>query len=88
MKRLTDQEKLLLMRNPARKARAEKASGVISGCVICRKSFPGFGNNAAPVADGQCCNDCNINVVVPARVERMYAAMAAEEAPTTRWSRE
>ena len=38
-------------------------------CVICKKSFAGWGNNAAPVADGKCCDDCNGAVVIPARFE-------------------
>ncbi len=26
------------------------------------------GNNAAPINDGRCCNDCNGSVVVPRRI--------------------
>ena len=42
-------------------------------CVICKQSIeanaidPTFwkkGNNAEPVASGQCCDDCNIDVVL------------------------
>jgi hypothetical protein len=78
MQRLTDPEKLLLFAR-AKKAYAKEASKLIFGCVICRKSAAGFGNNAAPVADGRCCDGCNQNVVVPARVERLYAFIAAEK---------
>ncbi len=38
-------------------------------CCICHKSFNGYGNNAAPVADGICCDDCNIEKVIPARLK-------------------
>ncbi len=37
-------------------------------CSICGKEYDGFGNNAEPVNDGKCCDDCNINVVIPARL--------------------
>ena len=29
------------------------------------------GNNAEPVNDGRCCNDCNMTVVIPARISQM-----------------
>ena len=29
------------------------------------------GNNAEPVEDGRCCDDCNDKVVIPARIEEM-----------------
>jgi len=28
------------------------------------------GNNAQPINDGRCCNKCNANVVIPARLKR------------------
>lgn len=37
-------------------------------CCICGKEFEGQGNNANPVKDGTCCDDCNENVVLPARI--------------------
>ena len=41
-------------------------------CCICGKEFEGYGNNPAPVKnDGQCCDDCNMNVVIPARFRRL-----------------
>jgi hypothetical protein len=52
----------------------------VFGCSICRRSVHGCGNNAAPVNGGYCCDSCNENVVIPARVERMYAAIDAESA--------
>lgn len=38
-------------------------------CVICKGTFKGWGNNPFPVReDGRCCDDCNQNVVVKARL--------------------
>ena len=36
---------------------------IISKCVICGDEFYGHGNNAAPLAQGKCCPDCNILVI-------------------------
>ncbi len=30
------------------------------------------GNNAQPLADGRCCNDCNTHKVIPARIDEMF----------------
>ena len=39
-------------------------------CCFCNKNIKGMGNNPAPVSDiGRCCDDCNINKVLPARYE-------------------
>ncbi len=38
-------------------------------CVICKKEYDGYGNNAEPVKKGLCCDDCNENVVIPKRFE-------------------
>lgn len=42
-------------------------------CCICDRPIPArgdwtTGNNAEPVADGRCCDDCNAKVVVPTRL--------------------
>lgn len=37
------------------------------------------GNNAAPVNDGRCCDECNFMIVIPARI----AGMGAFRTPTT-----
>lgn len=36
-------------------------------CAICKEVEVGYGNNAQPVADGRCCDDCNDFVVIPVR---------------------
>lgn len=38
-------------------------------CSICGKKYKGYGNNAQPINDGECCDKCNLTVVVPKRLE-------------------
>ena len=40
-------------------------------CVICGREYTGYGNNADPIADGCCCDECNRLLVIPSRI-RMY----------------
>ena len=40
-------------------------------CCICNNPFRGYGNNAAPVAEGVCCDMCNLEKVIPARFARL-----------------
>lgn len=49
-------------------------------CCICNKSFYGHGNNPAPVKHyGRCCNECNTEKVIPARIsEKTKAALNVE----------
>jgi hypothetical protein len=37
-------------------------------CCICGKEIEGHGNNPFPVAGKQCCDECNIKVVLPYRL--------------------
>lgn len=41
-------------------------------CVICNKEFEGWGNNAEPVKEGVCCDECNNSVVISARIFGIY----------------
>jgi len=34
-----------------------------------------LGNNARPVANGRCCNPCNDEHVIPARINRLHAGL-------------
>jgi hypothetical protein len=43
-------------------------------CSICKKFYQGFGNNAQPINNGRCCDDCNADTVIPERIARIYAA--------------
>ncbi len=54
-------------------------------CCICGCDIEGYGNNAAPVKDGRCCDKCNIEVVVPARLGLLneeFVEEAIKEEPT------
>ena len=33
------------------------------------------GNNAQPIDDGRCCNECNATIVIPARLTEMKLKM-------------
>ena len=44
-------------------------------CVICKRDFAGWGNNAEPVADGVCCDECNNSVVISARLANIYGGL-------------
>lgn len=48
-------------------------------CVICGKEYDGYGNNAQPVKDGNCCDKCNQEVVIPARIKKMGLKEEAED---------
>lgn len=37
-------------------------------CSICSEEFVGYGNNAYPVNEGRCCDQCNDSSVIPARL--------------------
>jgi hypothetical protein len=42
-------------------------------CSICGQQYQDWGNNAAPVNDGRCCNECNSTRVIPARLALEHA---------------
>ena len=48
-------------------------------CSICGNPYEGYGNNARPVKDGRCCDDCNAMVVTPARMEAIKKATKKED---------
>ena len=44
-------------------------------CCICGKEFVGWGNNPEPIKHssvGKCCDKCNQEVVIPARLYDYY----------------
>ena len=44
-------------------------------CCICGKEFEGWGNNPWPINNDPnvvCCDECNTNTVVPARIAGAY----------------
>lgn len=43
-------------------------------CCICGKEVTGWGNNPEPYAfGGQCCDECNMTYVIPARMAEIQA---------------
>jgi hypothetical protein len=45
----------------------------LKACVLCGDTFSEWGNNPDPVAlKGQCCDNCNLTRVLPARLARIY----------------
>lgn len=40
-------------------------------CVICGATIERYGNNADPIADGICCDKCNREKVIPARIKML-----------------
>ena len=36
-------------------------------CSICQQTYEGYGNNARPINDGRCCDECN-KLVIMARL--------------------
>ncbi len=47
-------------------------------CILCGAEIDGFGNNPEPVASfdqGRCCDKCNRNLVIPARIKMAGEAM-------------
>lgn len=52
-------------------------------CCICNNEIEGYPNNAEPIKSGQCCNECNMNIVVPNRIKQMNVLKAAAIAQAT-----
>lgn len=48
-------------------------------CVICGHDFEGYGNNAWPIKDGICCDECNTEKVIPARLEQITVSKKLKE---------
>ena len=43
-------------------------------CCLCGKELEEYGNNPAPLKDsGECCDRCNAEKVIPARLEAVLA---------------
>ena len=47
-------------------------------CSICGMEFTGYGNNAEPINDGICCDECNIGAVIPRRMAEHFGASLEE----------
>lgn len=58
----------------------------INICCICGNKFKGFGNNPWPLSenvDDRCCDDCNLDEVIPARVSKMKAGTKCPKCNST-----
>jgi len=41
-------------------------------CSICEKNIPDSqSNNAQPINNGRCCHECNMEVVIPTRLNKV-----------------
>ena len=54
-------------------------------CSICGKKYKGYGNNARPVNDGRCCDDCNFKIVIPKRIEVSISMKARKKSDMKGW---
>lgn len=41
-------------------------------CVICKKKYLGYGNNALPLKRGRCCDKCNNKVIAKRLLKNTY----------------
>ena len=41
-------------------------------CCLCSGQYECWGNNALPLKDGRCCDECNETKVIPARLARFH----------------
>lgn len=47
-------------------------------CSICGDTFSEYGNNAQPINDGRCCNQCN-QIVIFRRIKDMQRARLTKD---------
>ena len=40
-------------------------------CIFCKVEIEGYGNNAEPVRKGKCCDDCNLKIIIPVRLNEL-----------------
>ena len=52
-------------------------------CCICNNEIEGYPNNAEPIKSGQCCTNCNLEIVIPNRLKHMNALRKAAIAQAT-----
>jgi len=51
-----------------------------SRCCLCGREFDGYGNSAWPVRpEGRCCDECNFNKVLPARMDALFPERKKEK---------
>jgi hypothetical protein len=52
-------------------------------CIICKKEYQGYGNNAEPIAKGQCCNECNELVIIARLRQSVWGNVAGSNKSRT-----
>ena len=52
----------------------------MNNCTICKNEIIGYGNNAWPINDGQCCDKCNATHVIAIRLALMSVQHNPQEA--------
>lgn len=56
-------------------------------CCICNKIINGYGNNPWPVKDdGECCDNCNMTKVIPARLSPYERTKAQVYVTGNKWA--
>lgn len=48
-------------------------------CALCGAPLYGLGNNAEPLSDGRCCDHCNTERVIPARMAVFMKGVVGKE---------
>jgi hypothetical protein len=48
-------------------------------CSICGEPAGAYGNNAQPINEGRCCDDCNATKVIPARMRAMRVGVKFDD---------
>ena len=67
-----------VLSSTAELAQQQNERNAMKKCVICRQEIKPnaigweHGNNAQPVAEGQCCDECNFNIVLPRRISIVF----------------
>lgn len=52
----------------------------LTKCVLCGDTFKGMGANPSPLADsGECCDYCDTNLVIPARITQYMNSQKQEK---------
>ena len=51
------------------------ATKEVTPCCICKQPIEGYGNNAEPVCKGTCCDRCNREKVIPARINKIRGGL-------------
>ena len=58
-----------------RESSEEYATKKVTPCCICKQPIEGYGNNAEPVCKGRCCDKCNREKVIPARIDKFRGGL-------------